>query len=799
MPWGDIEHPIGGEGGGEGSPAAGAPAYVVTIAAHDGAGGYGAEVAAPWLSAKWDVLQPAGDLPTARCRVQLYSGMAINTTPEGSATLVQIEAALPDDALVTIRTDAEEPGDNECLFQGFVQRVRRSAAGGQYQAEVELIDRLDAVARGGPKTSPAAAETHSAIAYSFYGQFWCKRTGLAALLADPVEAIVPRLVDSHETPCVFNPDGRGNCHAVMARFEEAEAPFGWGETIRLPLFTYERDVHARRWNWARVLLYVIARLRITEAGTVRPPPIGLHFRNLIDNLIVAADYDDGDDVSALEPVEQLLTRAPKSFSLQGRNWVEALAWTCANAGLLPVKEVYVDDADGTIRHAIRFEVPGSGRTTPIKLAGPGFRSDDKAWADVLAATQVEGFSIERSFDACVNEARLIGGAITCEVTVGLVPLWVYDAARSPQVDVDPGNSTAVSAAIAAITSSGWGKYVRGGERSLASFNDADNALVLRHWGVPDAPVRGEADPATGGFKSAFARPWGPWQAAAYALYDWAAVEHGETGGPAGPFSGADMVARPRPLRECCTSLDGGKRLPPLVEWSADSGTTWRALNASVRIAASRPAIYLEQEDLQSLVAPGGETFAGAYIRGTLRLRVTASIAGDKADRPGDLAESDLTLSRRRRGRLLLQPEDAAYEIRDDVGGTSGGNSIFQGDATKPAVERLDLDALDRLTLAVERGDRVKMAGTLQLPRIRVPADSLASADLRVGEEVSGFEAQVGADAVHSLSFESRADDAAGATIVAVRYRFALGDDETPPIALTELVLDDASRYVRLGV
>lgn len=69
---------------------------------------------------------------------------------------------------------------------------------------------------------------------------------------------------------------------------------------------------------------------------------------------------------------------------------------------------------------------------------------------------------------------------------------------------------------------------------------------------------------------------------------------------------------------CVATDTSGRSIPPVIESSTDSGTTWSAYPGQARVMADRAGVLLEDDDLPSMILAAAKA-------GTLRLRITASL------------------------------------------------------------------------------------------------------------------------------------------------------------------------------
>ena len=122
-----------------------------------------------------------------------------------------------------------------------------------------------------------------------------------------------------------------------------------------------------------------------------------------------------------------------------------------------------------------------------------------------------------------------------------------------------------------------------------------------------------------------------WAVAGEVFRKWVLNESGRYDGPPWDLERFDfasidpedfLLAAPRVFRPCLSRGPSGEGLGVVVETSTDEGATWRRYGGSVRLAVDECAVTLTDTALPA------DTFQAA-LGGTLRLRVTATIAADR--------------------------------------------------------------------------------------------------------------------------------------------------------------------------
>jgi hypothetical protein len=446
----------------------------------------------------------------------------------------------------------------------------------------------------------------------------------------------------------------------------------------------------------------------------------------------------------------------------------------------------------------------------LMLSSPGTRTDGMSWQQVREKNNVTGLHVVRDYTPLVNRIRSVGAASVYEVTTAprvgqhvtkqpprIVPLW------KPNADWDPENAGQVEDMVAAAASQAFAdKYSRDGTLHYAD----ENNLAGRWWGLPDAgdrtdKVREFGEPPT---------PFGPWGSPAfYATTDLQNFLLGEipTAGEPTPGEPPDFVkghhfVRGREFMDGITAreADATKGIEPFVEVSFNNGDTWRMLTAAVVFLPRAARIRFDIPDLRTLVDPSsGMSFVEAYIRGVLRIRVTAGIEGDAVPSKTLESATAFTLGKRRRSRHVDRRFTVQTRVRDDrlnaQGGVafSGGNSQYKGGELEK-IERWDRDKDSAAVRALLRyQDRVHTRASVSLPGI-VLYDHAAGTGLRPGDLVRGIRGDSPIDE-HTFPFEaSNREDGSGkyAVVASITHRYVRDLIGGKVSATTIVKLEDAS-------
>jgi len=778
-----------------------------------------AATTAAWLGTLVRVNWPLNELPRAELGVTLGYGWGVRTgeDPETHAPIVAaLDTLIADDWQVRVRTTgAVLPATNAVLFEGWLEGAQRGANENGHSTTLHLVSLGDIL----------RTEHH------VHGQYWLDKGEEAVLAANPAALVRPRLVTALDA--VFNFAARNSRPPINVthtlRFPAEEGQPGY---YRFPLFTHFADPRAMFWNWSRVFAYLLALPGIDFTLGQTPQikrlsrllfqefPVeldeeqpGMDGQTLLQRIHMPSDPEDPEspppiemdpeaDAAPSDPWGQILCARPHKLSIEGMSWLDALHHCCIRAGISThwLNRIAVTGAppNQTIgyAHGYRFILPHAAKSTVLHLPSPKYRTDNKTWATVEAAANVIQLDWREDYGRIINSGRAIGAARDQEVTVNLAPGWAANA----DWDVNPANPSAVEAAVAAIGGETWrAKYDIGGSQVVSG----QTGLVGRMWGVN-----------TFGAWTAYGRGYAPFDEAQYAVFDLADVYMAAWDAEHMPpeYTRDQNAPRPRVWRPCLTGWTPRDPWAPFTEVSFDSGTTWRPLEG-VNLSTRDLRITLTSESLADVLQyrhtspPSGISFAEAYVRGLLRIRVTAVIDSDAATAfdiddimgppPPDSPSLRLrrTLLERRSDWLIRQRDDALY-------GNSQFNRVrYPSGPNYPAAARDDEDGmwaeLGRLRLV---HDRLRSAGPVTLPGLVFPvinSNGNLTAGYRPGDCVTKLDA-AGASpadpnqALCEIDLAGRETER-GAVIAAVRWDYGV----EPPTATTTLALEDQSRFIEL--
>lgn len=736
-------------------PQSGAP-LVVTIDGEE----------ADWLGEGLSIEHRLNAPPSCELGVRLHKGFLVNVGTPAAPQLRSLEDVLPDDALIEVFFASQDPQADRPLFVGHAERFERRATRRGYEARVQCLHEAGTIAER--------------IDRCLVGQLRYRKGQIDWLKDHPGELddLPPRLYRGLR--CIFNPDGARNCDSRIGPLACDPDELGF-TAFPLPRFTHSLDPAAQSWSWARVLLYVlyVGRWNSTDGtigdfGDARMIDLNLAATIQAGGLH-AIDPDAAGTPS--DPWARLLLAKPASLVLEGRNWWEALQWCSARCGLW-VRVEHVQ-RDGEWRIGLRFGLPGGAARKRFKLCSPGWDAAGHTRDEVTEANNVSNLVLISDRSGAANVVEMHGRPIRYETTIELAPLWAADARWD--VDWSSLSPQQRDEALAFFGSEEAEVY----QRSSSSFAKFD---VGRLWGVCDGQER----------SAELARSWAPWTAERYALLDPAELGFGEFSDLHGAYTLGMGAVRPRPFEDCASGYGPSSPLPAIVQVSVDGGESWAYLPSGVAAMKRSARVYFEIDDLadEALIFKTGTGELGyveAYLRGLLRVRVTAGMRGD--DVVFTRAESSASLLARPRERLLQRPSDIRIEGREAFtppqGGTFElGNSQFIGSAIYPEVRRNDVHKLlASADAAIERLDRVRHRGVIETPGLVPPSD--AENAYQPGDEIEGVFAQAGASE-HDLRMDA-ADGERYAVCVGVTLTYEPGER---PQLQTTVQIEDASTLMR---
>ncbi|MFH0981578.1 MAG: hypothetical protein V2A79_08575 [Planctomycetota bacterium] len=544
-------------------------------------------------------------------------------------------------------------------------------------------------------------------------------------------------------PCVFNPDGVGNCARQPLTVTGPD-----GAPRSICIFTSDGDPQARRWTFLNALRYLYWFHRLPEG------PVGEG--NLFTATDAYVDYDpDGDRL--VTPEGQLLRRlldVPAALTAEAAHLVGALAALAAECGIHVTAETVNEAGRAASRVRVWSEGDGAVKDLALGWGGrypdgtPRFDASAMSAAEVYAANTVTRAAIAWDHRRVVNAPVLIGGIRGYEMTLPLVPGWVPEADLDNVAPADRPAAKALALTPDVVELLGdeaesfpwFRKYHKWG----SEFEQHKN--VSRWWVLNED---GRFDGATYDRNAPFDD---------YRPFDFATVAT-----PAVTTAGA-WTRRARKLLDTITVTEDGERFGVYVEVSFDSGATWSEPAGAVRVRFDPTGIYFDVSNPTQITPPGvvpeTQNLWYALIEQTFRVRVTALVESDDRLVVQHRVDDSVTPTRWTTSRVVYRPTEYGFKSRS---GTTDVLAEVNPDGTNLGVD--DTPAAQRLV------DRI--AANEQDGRVVVtPTVPWLETTLQIGDRLSGIGGR-------GLSFGSRVSRrCTGPCVLGKRYRLSGGRLET---------------------
>ncbi len=755
---------------------------------------------APWLGPDFKVhLGANDDVPTAEVAVNLAdvpAWMQAAYPPRdwqvrisganSAASLANVWTAALGGKRLRIRTN--RPSDNWLIFEGFVDRV---APGWQHSK------------RKNPRWATAYATSTLIVADRLLSQRiigqWRRSRDAERRVRLGESGEESRVCVRVPVPLVANPGGRPNCHPtplVLPCGSKVYLPTDPDDPRAIP-FTVAKLLRYLQWaalqepppepDWEYPERYDLARVweEVQLTGDEATPwtNYGLQIAGLNDLLAPYLDLAPADLVEG-NWAHAALLRAVPDLSLNLFSVLEACSHVCARVGMLMHSwfELATEGEQEVSRTRVGFAIRGKRRFDSQDPVGLGrgvslFVESDRTThapgttdAERLAATNA--FSGDIVLDEAVRRTavRVLGGPTEYEMSIVLRPGWTPNA----DFDVDPDNAAAVDAALANVRSAQWlARYVSGA--ATPGYRP-----VGRYW---VANEDGAFVPGT------YKRQYGPWSTdAIWAPLDFRTecqvqelAQRGANGWSARrrrflPTTGTDrfiVSAAPVLLLSSNAAPFG-----VLVELSLDGGANWDAApNWSFTVEQDRMAIRITTANLWEITSPKfpGENYVSAYIKGTLRIRVTADVEGDDyayGYAPTDANDPAFAMP-------WCEVLDRGDQYRRCL--RAGANSVLQPLFPFPG-PRDDTEAAEQMARRIRNELRLRHhSGRVTIPYLLRPQDGVDWPTYQIGDEID--DVVTGVDATRLTFAESWASAKASPRVMGIDYQW--------PQSTTTLVLEDA--------
>lgn len=500
------------------------------------------------------------------------------------------------DCRFVVSTDATRPEDREYLFEGYMpfHATQWDGRVGQEEERYTL---------SGEHVLARLSRAPEAWIYGRRVRSGAIEDGLSTAPT----AFADKSVLMTALPCVFNPDGVGNCASLPLA-----VPAGGGEgEATQAVHVFDDDARpAEAWTYARVLRYLVW--------------LYMGMDRVIDGSEVFAATDDLVEASgtSVDPLTEALRREPVSLSCEAVNLVEAL-WLVAQAAGIHLS-CTTRNEEGRPRTVLKVWAPGSGAARCLYLARGGRYPDGVRYYDassrsarqVLAENNTHRGEASWDHAKVINKPIVVGDVRRYEMTVELVPGWI------PRNHLDNVLSTYRAAARAmAMTPS---QVDMAGE-------DAASELWFRMYHRRGSDFKYHGDVSRlwvlnedGGFPGALYNRNFPWHD--YQAFDFSSVAGSSVLAPGG------WMRRRRRLWPCVSRSNEGQEPGVWVEISFDLGTTWHQQGSGVRILTDRVGIYFDCENPTDItppgVAPEDDNMWFSILEQMFRVRVTGVIESD---------------------------------------------------------------------------------------------------------------------------------------------------------------------------
>lgn len=509
------------------------------------------------------------------------------------------------------------------------------------------------------------------------------------------------LISLRSQPCTFNENGEPNCSpywfATTYNFDEEDVPIGTyvfasrHERKQWASATSSRTVI--EWTYARALWYLLYfyGLRAYQISG-NAVPIALDDAWILQlGKHLMREPDNGTSGTA---IGRALRGSPRNLQVDRTNLLDALTLVASEAGIHFHVE-YDGEEDGEVDPTLRvwgdgFDYTYGRRPHQFRLTRRRPRSAPGSQSFELRQNNAMGLTASEDYEIVRNVILIAGATRNYEARFDLVPGWL------PLTNLDN-----VATEDCGAAKDSW--FPLGpGSRATPGTEEQYRRSSVNHGFVADDGRKWILD--TGGtyFPALFARTVGPFLAAFYVPFkptDYVLQDLRMFSGTGGvrmvPIRADEWAYRPRPFRDLLYFDDDEiTELPPWVEISFDSGTTWQhetrveslPAESAIRFTAESPLEYVPAEAATAPSPWWTDNMWYAIIEGRFRVRVTASIEGDDLLVPGSgFTRSSMSPLDRDRVQIFDRPD---YELYIAVGRDPA--------ITPPEIVRSDLDAANRL-------------------------------------------------------------------------------------------------------
>lgn len=637
------------------------------------------------------------------------------------------------DLRLLIGTDKTEKGTRDILFEGYPPVQEACWDGRRGHGE----ESFGFVAEGVYERLSRARESQ------VFGRAILREGMSYGLITDP--ALWYRKVRRVAAlPCIFNPDGVGNCSRVLLAVATPEGPSQW-----VPTFTYDGNAEAETWTYGRALRYLV------WFHALREGPV--HAGNVweVTESTRHLQPADADQLARSAVLERTLLRGVDSLNCEATNLVEALGLWVESSGLHVTAETVGDGAGGG-RTQLRVWSGETGLVCWLRLARGGrneegaerYPTAGRSVREILDDNDVYAAQVRWSEGQVVNAPIVIGDIKRHEMTVELKPGWIPttgldnvsagDRAAAKADALVPEDVEALGSAAESMT---WfQRYHRLGSDFRFYLN------VARRWVLnEDGRYPGKIYNRNAPFDD-------------YSAFAFSSVADETVVGEDG------WMWRPRPMSSPITRSSEGGSLGVWVEISFDSGATWYRQGSGVRVLDEECGLYFDCENPTEITPPGtdprDQNLWYAIVDQTFRVRMTGVIESDArlmVEVPASASQAGVLAVN---AEMLYLPGRLRFSSRE---GTT--NVLVDMDSEGSSVGRDDTAAAQLLADQVARQHQERQIQAL-------PAIPWVDTSFSIGDRVAGVHGR-------ELRFTTTGGlEGRYPAIVGKRYRFRGGRYET---------------------
>lgn len=381
--------------------------------------------------------------------------------------------------------------------------------------------------------------------------------------------------------------------------------------------------------------------------------------------------------------------------------------------------------------------------------------------------------------------RSLGDPVRVEITTRLLPGWLPDS----WWDIDPSNQTALQAALARVDTEAWDTRYLSGTIAEATMHHG-RLWVLNESGEYSYTLHADGSVAS---TYPFKRSAGPYSSESTWLpYDFSQ----KVAGSGGNVPGIPELAvrtqrgfacrRRRFLAPLAEHPDSGAPIPMCLELSAsgDAGPWYFADWVQIQALQDQCAIIIRDRDLRKITL-GEETFVTAYIKGLLRVRITAVVElDDQVVGDARLAENQMVLP-------WATVLDRRGQLHAKLRSVPANRLWHTWQLTTPEDDAADF-ARARMTArrVLDESGLRRAPGLVSIPYLLQPSRSAPWDNYQVGDEVYSIETDLAGTRITLAQYVGSDGAQRSAPVVCgVTYRWRSAN---PPDMSTTLQIEDGT-------